>query len=138
DNGDRPVYPCDTHGPEGVDPPNIVCVGMTDRSDAPDCQSNVGGSVDLYAPGRQIFSTVKNSAAASQPWGVTALTGTSMSAAVVAGVAALAVWAEPEFLGVQLKDRLTNAVDTPPGVTNGRINAARAVGESHDTDGFDL
>ena len=29
-----------------------ICVGMSDTHDAPDCQSNVGGSVDVFAPGR--------------------------------------------------------------------------------------
>ncbi len=137
-NAERPVYPCDTRNPvTRVDPPNVICVGMSDQRDAPDCQSNVGGSVDVFAPGRSLWSTVGSDK------GVDRLSGTSQAAAVVAGIAALANSAEPLWLGEQLKDALTNGVDYKAGMqdlatSGGRVNAARTLGVTHDPDGLDL
>jgi subtilisin family serine protease len=134
DTSEAPVYPCDTHTLEGSDEvPNLICVGMTDRNDAPDCQSNVGSSVDVYAPGRFLLSTVRTSRGF---YGWDNMSGTSMSAAVVAGVAALALSAHPDEPGGLLRLRLLAQanLDYPLGVDAGRINAARALGVELDDD----
>jgi hypothetical protein len=128
-NDENPVFPCETHGVDQIDPPNVICVAMTDRNDRPSCLSNVGGSVDLFAPGELVPSTVMNPSTAVQPNGVALLSGTSMSAAVVAGVAALARSANPDATASLLKAILLDSVDTPDGLSAGRINAAKAVGE---------
>ena len=57
DNDELPVYPCNTL--DGARTENLVCVGMSDRRDSPVCSGNVGaGSVDVFAPGVGIYSTV--------------------------------------------------------------------------------
>jgi hypothetical protein len=53
-----------------------------------------------------------------------------MSAAVVAGVAALARTADPGTTASLLKGMLLDSVDFPDGLDAGRINAAKAVGET--------
>jgi Subtilase family/Thrombospondin type 3 repeat len=132
DDANLPVYPCSARAPlSRFGPANMLCVGMSDANDAPDCLSNVGSSVDLFAPGRQVYSTVRPDPGKSNS--VESNTGTSMSAAIVAGVAALAHAADPESAGAQLKGLLRRSVDgksemTGLSSTGGRINAAYAVG----------
>ena len=106
------------------EPANLVCVSMSDNRDVPDCLSNVRGSADLFAPGRDIWAS-SGSANLEVP-----LTGTSQAAAVVAGVAALAHWFEVGWTGEQLKQELIDHVDHIPGMdglvsSGGRVNAAR-------------
>jgi thermitase len=133
DGEDLPVYPCSTSELDGSDPINAVCVGVSGKNDEPVCWGNVGsGSVDLLAPGVNIFSTVRASPGSELPKGTYAsLDGTSMSAAMVAGVAALARSADESAAGPELKDYLLE-VDRIPGMESvaasmGRVNAARAV-----------
>ncbi len=53
DNDVAPTYPCD------IDEPNIVCVGATTNRDEPADFSNHGDhSVDLFAPGEWVVSTM--------------------------------------------------------------------------------
>ena len=61
DNDDLPVYPCSTADTaSGESPPNLICVGSTNQTDRPVCSGNVGKhSVDLFAPGAVIWSTVR-------------------------------------------------------------------------------
>jgi len=115
-----PVYPCNTLQ-DGNPPPNLLCVGATDRNDAPICWSNRGA--ELYAPGAAAISTV---------WGggYLATAGTSMSAAIVAGVAALLKGSNPgQYAAAELKDTLIGTADAGiPGLApEGRVNAARAL-----------
>ena len=59
DNDEHSVYPCNTLDGARTDPPNLVCVGMTDRSDTPRLHGQRrAGSVDVFAPGAGIYSTV--------------------------------------------------------------------------------
>jgi len=136
-NEDLPVYPCDTKAFGRFEPPNLICVAMSDDQDKPDCQSNVRGSADIFAPGRNIYASSGTGRLVQQ------LSGTSQAAAVVAGVAALARWFEPRWSGEQLKDTLMSHADPVPGMeglvtSNGRVNAARALLETKDLDGKDL
>lgn len=65
--------------------------------------SNYGKTVDLFAPGVRIYSTVPGSKYA-------ALSGTSMAAPVVSGVAALVLEYYPDLSARQLKWVLENSV----------------------------
>ena len=76
DNDVSPEYPC------SVDSPNLICVGAYGQSGARSADSNYGaGTVDLFAPGEQIYTTSK--------LGYWADSGTSMAAPFVSGEAAL-------------------------------------------------
>ena len=121
DDDARPVYPCSTPAD------NLICVGTSDTQDAPTCWGNVGErSVDLFAPGVGIYSTVRGFP------GYTQLSGTSMSAPMVAGAAALVMQRDPEFGPLDVKRKLVGSVDPKVGMggtapnLHGRLNAARA------------
>jgi subtilisin family serine protease len=104
---------------------NIVSVAATDRSDALASFSNYGlKSVHIAAPGQDILTTGLGNDY-EQRW------GTSMAAAVVSGVAALALSAHPNLSVDQLRSLLLESVDKLPALrgkvtTGGRINAAKA------------
>jgi subtilisin family serine protease len=68
--------------------PTALTVAATSRTDARAWFSNYGSCVDLFAPGTEIYSSVKTGGYAS--WN-----GTSMSSPHVAGVAALYLAANP-------------------------------------------
>ncbi len=70
--------------------PSAVTVGATDSLDTRATYSNFGACVDLFAPGHSITSAWHTSATATNTLG-----GTSMAAPHVAGVAALALAANP-------------------------------------------
>lgn len=119
----RPVYPCNS------DAGNVLCVGASNVDDSPRCTSNYGNrSVDLFAPGDRIWTTVR-------PDAITPLSGTSMAAPIVAGVAAL-VWPTLEKqTAANVAAVVGNAVDPrdamkPLSVSGGRLNAAVALGQT--------
>jgi thermitase len=105
----------------------VIAVGATARNDARASFSNFGTWVDVAAPGVDILSTFPRS------WWINRyrrMSGTSMSAPFVAGLAGL-VWTTGwGTSNTAVRDRIQAAVD--PIVTDqpigGRINAARAVG----------
>ena len=134
DNDDLPVYPCNTLLPTG-EPDNLICVGMTSRTDAPVCWGNVGAnSVDLFAPGIEILSTVALSSSAG--YGYLRSGGTSTAAPMVSGAAALLKAEQgPLFSASELHDRILRGVDPYDGmvttsVSGGRLNAERLVNDS--------
>ena len=87
DNDLHPIYPA------SYDLPNILSVASVHNEGFLSDFSNFGAaSVDLSAPGEDIFSTVPGGGWAYED-------GTSMAAANASGVAALATSAKPELLG---------------------------------------
>lgn len=112
--------------PAGYDLENIVSVGASNRSEAVAGYSNYGPqSVDLFAPGSAILSCLPNG-------GYGFLSGTSMAAPHVAGVAALLETQDPGKGSAALKARLMSSVETLGPyeglcVSNGRLNARWAL-----------
>lgn len=70
--------------------PSAITVGATDSGDARASYSNYGTCVDMFAPGSGITSAWNTSSTA-----ISTLSGTSMAAPHVSGVAALALAANP-------------------------------------------
>lgn len=127
DNDAQGHYPC------GYDLPNIVSVAATDRKDSllyfDDplfTGSNWGAkTVDLAAPGQAILSCKR-----SDSYGY--MSGTSMAAAHVSGLAALILAANPGYTWDQVNFNILFTVDSAAGLdglvlTGGRINANNAL-----------
>jgi hypothetical protein len=109
---------------------NCLAVAATDTGDARASWSNYGDWVDVAAPGLSIYSTLKNSS-----YGY--MSGTSMAAPHVAGLAALLFTMMADTNGDgKLNDEVRSRIEATcddigiSGVGYGRINAAQAVGGS--------
>jgi hypothetical protein len=81
--------------------PSAITVGSTTSSDARSSFSNYGTCLDIFAPGSSITS-----ASNSSDTGTTSMSGTSMAAPHVAGVAALYLGANPTATPQQVRDAL--------------------------------
>lgn len=109
---------------------NIISVAASDSDDNLAGFSNFGAvSVDLAAPGDDILSTLPQSVDASRT-GV--LSGTSMAAPHVAGVAALIRSEDLTLDYLEIKNLILNSVDQKPAfkdvtVSAGRLNAYSAL-----------
>lgn len=105
---------------------NIISVASSDHNDELSDFSNFGKiSVDLAAPGEDILSTLPGSKEGL-------MSGTSMAAPHVAGVAALIKAQDPNLNYLQIKNLILNTVDKRPAfkdstVTGGRLNANNAL-----------
>ncbi len=112
----------DPHYPSGYDLDNIIAVASTDHNDTLSYFSNYGfTSVDLCAPGSDIYSTIPGNAYASY-------SGTSMATPHVAGVVSLVMAAYPELQVQEIKESILSSADKVPvlqgkTVTGGRLNA---------------
>jgi subtilisin family serine protease len=112
--------------PSSYDTPNIISVGASDQLDHKAWFSNYGvRTVDLSAPGTNIYSTWKGSTYRFAD-------GTSMAAPHVSGAAALVKAVFPNASGVGLKALLLRTVDPIAALsgasrTAGRLNVDHAV-----------
>ena len=115
-----------TNFPSTYDLPNIISVAATDQSDRLASFSNFGRrTVDLAAPGAQIMSTIRNR-------GYRALSGTSMAAPFVSGVAGLILAQNANLNVTQIKAAILDYVDPVQALsgqvlTGGRLNAFNSV-----------
>jgi uncharacterized delta-60 repeat protein len=111
--------------PASYDLTNIISVAATDENDQLAVFSNFGKtSVDLAAPGTDIYSTVPGG-------GYDFKSGTSIAAAHVAGAAALLWGFAPETTPQTLKQSILSNVDVLGALTNkvaskGRLNVQKA------------
>ncbi|MEA3643978.1 MAG: S8 family serine peptidase, partial [Lamprobacter sp.] len=114
--------------PSSYDLGNIISVAATDNRDRLASFSNYGAnSVDLGAPGVDIASTYPNN-------GYVYMSGTSMAAPHVSGVAALLLDRHPNWGYAELKDRLFASVRPLSSLagktlTGGIVNANEALWE---------
>jgi thermitase len=109
---------------------NCMAVAATNPDDDRPDYSNYGDWVDVGAPGTSIYSTYKDN---SYRYGA----GTSMAAPHVAGLAGLVFTTVSDTKGDgKLNDEVRSRIEATcddigeTGIGHGRINAARAVGDS--------
>ncbi len=108
--------------------PEVLSVAATDHNDVRAGFSNYGSSVDVSAPGVNIFSTVPNDTHGTKD-------GTSMACPLVAGLAGLVWSCNPALTHDQVRAIIVNNCDDidalNPGFAgklgNGRINACRTI-----------
>src|SRR5204862_5533141 len=104
----------------------VMGVGSTGIGDLPSTFSNTGPDVFLAAPGENILSTDTNG-------GYSSVSGTSASAAAVAGAAALMMANSPMASNGVIVNRLAESADSA-GTTNqtgnGRLNLDRAINDT--------
>ncbi len=111
-----PMYPA------AYDVPSNIAVAATTDGDNLASFSNYGySSVAVGAPGYYIYSTYLGNT-------YTLMSGTSMAAPFVAGIAAYAWREAPQLTGFQIKQMITTSVDIKTSLTNrvttnGRVNA---------------
>ena len=121
DNDSFPSYPA------SYDSQNIISVGAHNHNGQMAWFSQWGqNSVDLFAPGVNILSTV--------PGGYASYDGTSMATPHVSGAYAAILAANPGWTVVEVKGALMNATEPEDGlagkcVTGGRLNLFQALSE---------
>ncbi|MDQ6662579.1 MAG: S8 family serine peptidase, partial [Chloroflexota bacterium] len=122
DNNDNPAvrrYPC------GYDRANEICVAASDQNDNLPSWANYGPTtVDLAAPGNNIYSTLRN-----HSYGF--INGSSMASPQVAGTAAL-ILSQQDMSPSQLKADILENVDQLPSLsgrvrTGGRLDVCKAL-----------
>ncbi len=107
---------------------NIITVGSTTRTDRPSTVSNFGmDTVDLFAPGSQIYTC---RASSDRAYGFSS--GTSLAAPFVSGAVALMIAADSTLSSFELTQALLESVDPLPSldglaISEGRLNLARAL-----------
>lgn len=121
DNDFHPLYPA------SYDLPNLISVASSNKSDRLSVFSNYGiQTVHVAAPGENILGTLPGNDYDN-------LTGTSMSTALVSGLAALVFSKFPYASPDQVKARILRTADRSDAfqtiLTQGRINAYRALNE---------
>lgn len=106
---------------------NVFTVGATANNDGVAGFSNIGNSVNIYAPGHNIYSTLMNNRYGNQ-------SGTSMASPVVAGVMALLKSFKPNWSPIHLMKQIRSTSDdvltSNPAykpLFYGRINAFEAL-----------
>ena len=119
------------------DDPYILTVSATNQTDGLATFTTTGNYVDLAAPGVSILTTDRDGSYKS-------VSGTSFSAPMTAGVAAMVLSVNPGLSGMQVQSIIKQAADDlgpagwDPGYGCGRLNAARAVALAVNPGNLDL
>lgn len=116
--------------------PGVMAVGATDPSNNLATFSTHGSQLSVVAPGVDIYSTLPTSGPVSAPIGYGYLSGTSMAAPHVTGVAALVRAKNPTFTVSQVRSQIEKTATNLPTAGGGfnpqfgwgLVNAAAAVG----------
>jgi thermitase len=105
-----------------------ITVSATDRYNLKADFSNYGSTVDISAPGVEIFSTVPRTGTISDPTGYKTIQGTSMATPYVSGVAGLLLSMDPTLKPFNV-DRILklNSDTAPENMGDGVVNARKAV-----------
>ncbi len=131
---ETPTYPACMDGSMNA----VLGVSGTDTLDQKAPYANAGQvCTDLSAPGHDIFAArpQENSGTSTHPGYMEGLTGTSVAAPLVSGVAALIKSLQPSWTAEQIRHRLIQSTDPIEDSTvavhgrlgSGRLNAAKAV-----------
>lgn len=103
--------------------PEVISVGATDQNDVKASFSNFGSTVDVMAPGVDIYSTLPEGNSTYGNY-----SGTSMATPMVAGLAALIKSHFPSMSASQIRQRIVQGCEDistqNPGM-NGQIGAGR-------------
>lgn len=112
--------------PAALNLPNLITVGSLSENNSISSFSNYGSnSVDIFAPGNNIYSLNNNYSYESQ-------SGTSMATPYVTGVAAMIKSIRPDFSAQELKNCILDNVDKLDNLngyckSGGKLNAYKAV-----------
>lgn len=123
-NDSTPMYPA------AYDVPNVISVAATRENDTLASFSNYGkGTTHIGSPGVGIFSTYLGG-------NFTYLSGTSMAAPIVSGIAALMMRERPQMIAYQIKQVMLANVDAKSALagkvsTNGRVNSLKSIDSVH-------
>ncbi|WP_026210154.1 S8 family serine peptidase [Flexithrix dorotheae] len=115
---------------------NVIAVAASNQSDQKIYYSNFGDWIDITAPGENIISTVpKSGGRLHHSSGYRTLSGTSMAAPYVSGLAGLILSQYPSYTNKQVKAALINTTDNIDSLNQefkkklgtGRVNSKQAI-----------